>query len=105
VEVVWQEAYRPPGRARDGKARSDAMKREPDSLTEQIRILSRLVALSVVEGKTQVDAIRVLSRTGMDRNEIARTVGTSAEVVSVRLAEAKRGTRRRRTTPVRRSKK
>ena len=85
------------------------MAEQSDDLLEQLRVLARLLALSIIECKTQVEAIRVLSRTGMDRNEIARTVGTSADVVSVRLAEAKRktptkrGTRSR--TPTRRGKR
>lgn len=57
---------------------------------EETRVLTRLIALSLIQGKTQVEAIGLLSRSGMDRNEIARVVGTNADVVSVRLAEAKR---------------
>lgn len=85
------------------------MAEEANGLREQMRILARLIALSLIEGKTQVEAIRVLSRTGMDRNEIARTVGTSANVVSVRLAEARRKPptkkRARSRTPIRRTKR
>jgi CRP-like cAMP-binding protein len=63
---------------------------DPGALVRELRILQRLVAITLVQGKTQVDGIGVLGRTGMDRNEIARVCGTSPEVVSVRLAEAKR---------------
>lgn len=66
---------------------------------EATRVLARLIALSLIQDKTQVEAIRLLSRSGMDRNEIARVVGTSAEVVSVRLAEAKRKTSKAKKRP------
>lgn len=63
---------------------------EAEDLSESIRVVARLLAVSLVEGKTQADAIRLLGRTGMDRNEIARVCATTPDIVSVRLAEAKR---------------
>lgn len=61
-----------------------------DPLVREMRILQRLIALSLIEGKTQVEGIRILARTGLDRNEIAEVCGTTPNAVSVRLAEAKR---------------
>ncbi len=66
------------------------MTRNDDEGNEDLRVLARLLAVALVQGKTQVEAIRLLAWTGMDRNEIARVCGTSADTVSVRLAEAKR---------------
>lgn len=63
-----------------------------DALTREIRTLQRLTAMSLIQGQTQADSIRLLARTGLDRNEIAAVVGTSPDAVSVRLAEAKRTT-------------
>ncbi len=56
----------------------------------QLRVLQRLIALSLIGGRTNADAIRLLARTGMHRNEIARVCDTTPAIVSVRLAEAKR---------------
>lgn len=73
--------------------RKAAARRQSDSsdpLVQEVQVLQRLIALSLIQGKNQAEGIRVLARTGMDRNEIARVCGTNPDVVSVRLAEAKR---------------
>jgi len=57
---------------------------------EDLRVVARLQALTLIQGKNQREAIELLARSGMNRGEIARVCGTSADVVSVRLAEAKR---------------
>jgi DNA-directed RNA polymerase specialized sigma24 family protein len=61
-----------------------------DAENSDLRVIARLQALAVIEGKNQTEAIRLLGRAGMARGEIAQVCGTSVEVVSVRLAEAKR---------------
>lgn len=81
------------------------MTSEVDDVVGQLRVLARLVALQVVQGKTQVEAIRLLGRTGLDRKEIALAVGTNPEVVSVRLAEAKRSQTKRASSSMGRRKK
>lgn len=62
--------------------------------SRQLELLAQLVRLQgrlLVAGKNQTEAITELSGVGLDRNEIARVVGTSPAVVSVRLAESRRG--------------
>ena len=58
----------------------------PDPLV----VLARLQGLALIQGKKQVVAISLLARAGLDRREIAQICGTTPDVVSVRLAEAKR---------------
>jgi len=48
------------------------------------------VALSVVNGKSQRDQIRLLSVAGLDRHEIAELVGTTALTVSVEISNMRR---------------
>lgn len=57
-----------------------------------------LLAAPIVNGKTLAETVPVLSRLGLDRNQIAAVCNTTPETVSVRLAEAKR----RRQSPRRR---
>jgi len=57
---------------------------------DDLRLIARLQALVAIEGKNQTEAISLLGRAGMARGDIAQVCGTSVEVVSVRLAEAKR---------------
>lgn len=68
---------------------------KPDGdVSEQLRVLARLTALTIVAGKTQAEAIGLLARSGMNRGEIAAVCGTTPDVVSVRLAEARRKKRK-----------
>ncbi len=54
------------------------------------RLASRLLAMTLVKEMTISDAAALLSRAGMERQEIARVCGTTPDVISVRLAERKR---------------
>lgn len=65
-----------------------------DISTQLIR-LTRLVALSVVEGKRQRDQIMILSRAGLDRHEIADILGTTPGTVSVELSILKKAKRKK----------
>ncbi len=67
----------------------------------ELRILRRLLALSVVEGKKERDQIGLLSVAGLDRQEIAELLGTTPPTVSVEVSNMRkkgviRGTKRRR---------
>ncbi len=46
--------------------------------------------MTLVKEMTISDAAALLSRAGMERQEIARVCGTTPDVISVRLAERKR---------------
>jgi DNA-binding CsgD family transcriptional regulator len=52
----------------------------------EFRILRRLLALSLIDGKKQREQIRLLAAAGMDRNEIAELLGTTANTVSVAIS-------------------
>ena len=56
----------------------------------ELRLLRRLVALSVVDGKSQRDQIRLLSVAGLDRHEIAELVGTTPLTVSVEISNMRK---------------
>jgi len=55
-----------------------------------LRVLRRLVALSVIDGKSQRDQIRLLSVAGLDRHEIAELVGTTPLTVSVEISNMRK---------------
>lgn len=74
-----------------------------DPVVEEIRdalaTIKRLLAAQVGVGQTIAERAPQLHRLGVDRSTIAAVCGTTPEVISVRLAEAKRGGRgARRTT-------
>jgi CRP-like cAMP-binding protein len=65
----------------------------------ELRIIRRLLALSLIDGKKQREQIKLLASAGMDRHEIAELVGTTAGTVSVEMSNLKKqGTRRGRRT-------
>lgn len=76
-------------------------KSNPDRADEpESKVVRRLLALSLIDGKKQRDQIALLATAGMDRHEIAELVGTTAGTVSVeishlrkRKAEVSRGRR------------
>lgn len=74
--------------------RNGLMAKPDGDVSEQLRVLARLTALTIVAGKTQAEAIGLLARSGMNRGEIAAVCGTTPDVVSVRLAEARRKKRK-----------
>ncbi len=75
------------------------MEREIKLLSEKVEVLTAVMAavldkLAALTAETEPlpmsERIPLLYRLGLDRTQIARVIGTSPEVVSVRLAEAKR---------------
>jgi hypothetical protein len=64
-------------------------------ISSKLDILIRLVAAGVGEGLSLAERAPVLQRAGLDRNVIAAVCNSTPEAVSVRLAEAKRKTRKK----------
>lgn len=66
-------------------------KPNPDSTVEsELRVVRRLLALSLIDGKKQREQIALLAAAGMDRHEIAELVGTTAGTVSVEISNLKK---------------
>lgn len=66
-------------------------KQNQDSVIEtELRIVSRLLALSLIEGKKKREQIQLLAAAGMDRHDIAELVGTTAGSVSVEISNMKK---------------
>jgi CRP-like cAMP-binding protein len=66
-------------------------KQNPDLTNEtELRIIRRLLALVLIDGKKNREQIALLAATGMDRHEIAELVGTTAGTVSVEISNLKR---------------
>jgi CRP-like cAMP-binding protein len=62
-------------------------KPNPDTTIEsELKIVRRLLALSLIHGKKQREQIALLATAGMDRHEIAELVGTTAGTVSVEIS-------------------
>jgi CRP-like cAMP-binding protein len=62
---------------------------------DELRLIARLLALSVTDDKKQKDQIRILAVAGMGRQEIAELIGTTPLTVSVVLSNLKKeGVRR-----------
>jgi CRP-like cAMP-binding protein len=65
---------------------------------EKLDVLVKLVAVSthaetLLAGKRQKDQIKILADLGLSRNIIALVVGTTPEIVSVRLSQMKSKTK------------
>lgn len=60
------------------------------TLENELRILRRLLALALIDGKRNREQIALLAAAGMDRHEIAELVGTTAGTVSVEISNLKR---------------
>jgi CRP-like cAMP-binding protein len=58
---------------------------DPGSLTEEVRLLRRLIATSSIRGMIQKDQISFLDRSGFHPAEIADIVGTSPHNVAQTL--------------------
>jgi hypothetical protein len=58
-------------------------------ISAQLDHLVLLSATNAIKGLKPNEAIVVLGEIGLDRNAIARIVGTTAATVSVRLSEAR----------------
>ncbi len=64
-----------------------------DSVTKlenEFRIVRRLLALALIEGKTKGQQIQLLSDAGMERQEIAHLVSTTVGTVSVEASNLKK---------------
>ena len=61
-------------------------------LSAKLDVLVCLAAAQVGKELSLAERAPLLSRLGLDRNQIARVCDTRADVVSVRLAEARRKT-------------
>ena len=59
-------------------------------LEDGFRIVRRLLALALIEGKSKGQQIRLLSDAGMERQEIAQLVGTTVGTVSVEVSNLKK---------------
>ncbi|PYV53254.1 MAG: hypothetical protein DMG98_21550 [Acidobacteria bacterium] len=59
-------------------------------IESELRIVRRLLALSLIDGKKQREQIKLLATAGMDRHEIAELVGTTAGTVSVEISNLRK---------------
>ena len=67
------------------------VKQNSDSdLEGELRIVRRLLALTLIDGKKNREQIALLAAAGMDRHEIAELVGTTAGTVSVEISNLKK---------------
>ena len=60
------------------------------TLANELKILRRLIALTLIDGKRNREQIALLAAAGMDRHEIAELVGTTAGTVSVEISNLKK---------------
>jgi len=59
-------------------------------LGNEFRIVRRLLALALVQGKPKGQQIQLLSDAGIERQEIAQLVGTTVGTVSVEVSNLKK---------------
>jgi CRP-like cAMP-binding protein len=59
-------------------------------LEDEFRIVRRLLALALLQGKPKGQQIQLLSDAGMERREIAQLVGTTVGTVSVEVSNLKK---------------
>ncbi len=62
-------------------------------IKESLATITRLLAAQIGPDMKVAERAPLLDRLGVDRHVIAAVCGTNADVVSVRLAEARRGRR------------
>ena len=67
---------------------------DPDEQKLGLGLTTRLLALQLVDGKKQVDQIRLLSKAGLTPKQIAELLETSSNTVSVTLSQIRRKGRR-----------
>jgi CRP-like cAMP-binding protein len=58
--------------------------------SEEQRVVRRLLALSIIDGKPQREKIQLLCVAGLDRHEIAELVGTTPLTVSVEISNMRK---------------
>lgn len=63
-------------------------------ILERLDQLIRLLASNTIKGMNKTKAISALGAVGLDRNLVAKIVGTTPLTVSVTLSEAKRRKKR-----------
>ena len=63
---------------------------QADALEQKIDLLTRLVAIAILEKRTQRDQIRCLSIAGMTPTKIADLLGTTPNTVNVALNSLRR---------------
>src|SRR5690349_8241161 len=68
-----------------------------NEIRDDLATIKKLLAAQVGQGLTMGERAFLLHRLGVDRNTIAQVCGTNPEVISVRIAEAKRRGARRPT--------
>ena len=59
-------------------------------LENELRIVRRLLALALTQGKPKGQQIQLLSDAGMERQEIAQLVGTTVGTVSAEVSNLKK---------------
>lgn len=59
-------------------------------VTDRLDKLARIIALTSTQGLTTTERIYLLHKAGFSPKEIAETLGTSVNVVNVRLSEMRR---------------
>ena len=69
-------------------------------IKESLATITRLLAAQIGVDLKVAERAPLLDRLGVDRHTIAAVCGTNPEVVSVRLAEARRGRRTTRRNPL-----
>jgi DNA-directed RNA polymerase specialized sigma24 family protein len=63
---------------------------ELQALAKKVDSLNRLVAVLLVNGKSQRDQVRLLSVSGLGPKEIADLIGTTQNTVNVALSEMRK---------------
>ena len=66
-----------------------------EEMNRKLGILIKLFSYQVVGGMTLSEGAPLLRRIGLSQSEIADIYGSTAKSISVRLAEAKKKTKRR----------
>ena len=66
---------------------------EGGGLEKKIELLTRLVAIGLVNGKNQQEQIRLLSIAGMKPAEIADLIGTTGNTVNVALSALRKSSK------------
>jgi DNA-directed RNA polymerase specialized sigma24 family protein len=61
-----------------------------NEITSRLDKLIRIVALSSTQGLTQTEKILLLNQAGFTPTEIAEIIGTTSNVVNVRLSEMRK---------------
>ena len=61
-----------------------------DELLKEIKKMNKLLALSILQGKTQTECIILLNKIGLAQKEIAELVGTTSATVNSTLTKAKK---------------